>query len=1121
MMNNELTDFIDSLNIDAQISLRTMPESDVKNDIIQTLREIPFMFNLLRGDRKRAKDLPRDVDEKITVNITEPHILEDMDYFRERALFYKTNGVYTHIVKNTHPQSSYMRFWTEELRRCVEGHIRYSDGEWIPGVYYWYLNYSPIQQARISTAPSKKEDDTVRVDGDFAIAGERVHDFPQVWDGDYLWFHYLDQARKAGKHASNLKSRGRGYEQPYYSKIKTLNGETTMGDVKVGDKIVTSGGDEATVIEKFEQGVKDVYEVTFSDGRKVHCGLNHLWAVYKNYQPSKPKPYQVLTLKDILDDGLYYDTSQKQRSYKYRLPTIHPVLYEENEELPVHPYVMGALLGDGSMSTPSIKIASSDPEILHNISRALGSDYVLNRDHTTTNNHLICYTPAKKAYRKNNPLKTALIDLGVNKSCKYKFIPDIYKRSSIESRIWLVKGLMDTDGSITEDGNLEFSNSNERLVDDFIDVLRSLGVVCKKNMTDRTSEKSSMINTPLGKREIKRGIEYRVFIRSNKNMFALSRKSERVKSEKLVFDKPFIKDIQLVGKHQSACVLIDSEEHIYLTDDFVPTHNSLKAAAIMSNNYYCYARSNSFVTASDAKYLYGGDGVLDKTWDTLNFIDNNTAWKKTRDYVDKNDRKRASYKDPRTKTEKGFKSQIIGISTNGDPEKVRGLRGRTILNEEAGKYPNLLTAYGIERPSVEQGNITFGQIITWGTGGSVGADFEGIKALFKQPKGYRIYALPNVFDKKAPKGDTCGFYHGEYLNREGCMDRNGNSDVIKALKEIFFMRENIRKETTDPNAIIQEKADRSITPDEAMMKREGSLFNIEDLKIRQSLIETDDRLLNSSWKVNLFPDNGTIKYKLNHDDRPVRDFPIRETKGVKGCVEIWEHPVDNAGRGLYIFGCDPYDDDVGTSLGSIFCMNRLTRRIVAEYTGRPNTADEFYEICLRLIRYYNGVCNYENNKKGMFQYFDKMNATYLLADTPQILRDLEITKMIGHGNTAKGTNTNKATNSYGNSVIKGYLVAPAYNREGEQNWNTIPSVGLLKELIAFNPEEGNYDRVSALKMLLIYEADLHRHDILDPDSPNIHAKPDIDRFFARHRSNMSKRFELAESSDNSRKLYRR
>lgn len=1090
-------------------SLEKVIDVDLKSNILDTIVSIPFLRSLVNIDRKTAKELERDSEGKIIVNITQPHILEDMDFFRERAIYFKRNGQYIDLVKNTHPHSAYMRFWKEEERRCREGLIRPSDGEWIPGVYYWFLNYCPMQQAI-----SDGDDDAA------AIRGERIHDFPRVWDGHYLWFHYLHQAfEKHGKHAVNMKTRGRGYEQPHSAIIKTLGDDLTMGTVKVGDLVLTPSGIEAPVIDKFYQGVKDVYEIEFSDGRKVECGENHLWAVYKNHIPSRKRPYVVLSLKDIMKDGLYYNTKQGYKVYKYKLPEIHPVLYEQHKELPIHPYLLGALLGDGSMSTPSIKIASSDPEIIDNIRKILGPDYSLNRDLTTTNNHLICYEPAKRMRLKNSPLKKSIIDLNLNVSCKHKFIPDIYKRSSIEARVWLIKGLMDTDGHINEDGGLEFTNTNERLVDDMADVLRSLGVSCKKAYCKRSG--SSFVKDKDGiQREIKRNDYYRLYIYSNKNVFCLSRKAERVNRKRKCNTKPFIKNISLVRQEESSCILIDSEEHVYLTNDFVPTHNSHMGAAIMSCNYYMYPRSNSFITANDTKYIYGGDGILDKTWDNLNFIDNNTPWKKSRDYIDLKDKKRASYRDPKTKTERGYKSQIIGITTGGDPERVRGLRGKVILNEEAGKYPNLLTAYAIERPSVEQGRIAFGQIITWGTGGSEGADFEGIKTLFTQPNGYRIYGLPNVFDKKRKASDYCGFYHGEYLNREGCMDSNGNSDVIKALAEILRLREDVRKGTTDPNALIREKADRSITPEEAMMKREGSLFNIEDLKSKKAEILTDTKLLNSSWCVKLTPRDGRIDFSINHDHRPIREFPIRETRGMTGSVEIWEMPIDNASKGTYIAGCDPYDDDIGTSLGSVFIMNRLTKRIVAEYSGRPDTAEQFYETVLRLLRFYNATCNYENNKKGMFQYFDKMNSTYLLADNPQILKDMEISKSVGFGNTLKGTNTTKAVNSWGNSLIKGYLMGEAYGREGDRNWNTIPSVCLLDELIAFDPENGNYDRVSALKMLLIYEADLHRYAVLDPDDKETNKRPDIDKFFLRHRGKLNG-FEMFSESSQSKKIFRR
>jgi hypothetical protein len=189
-------------------------------------------------------------------------------------------------------------------------------------------------------------------------------------------------------------------------------------------------------------------------------------------------------------------------------------------------------------------------------------------------------------------------------------------------------------------------------------------------------------------------------------------------------------------------------------------------------------------------------------------------------------------------------------------------------------------------------------------------------------------------------------------------------------------------------------------------------------------------------------------------------------------------------------------------------MNRLTGRIVAEYTGRPRTAEAFYEICYRLMKYYNAKCNYENNKKGMFQYFDRINATYMLCDTPGILRDMQITKRVGYGNAAKGTHTTKAVNGWRNSLIRSYLMEQAYGKEeGERNYSTIVSPAMLKELIAYDPNVGNYDRISSLGMLLIYRVDLEKYGLEDEDLiENDNVKKQIDPFFLKIRSSMNDRF---------------
>jgi len=626
--------------------------------------------------------------------------LQRTNEWRTSALHYEEFGCYTKHTKNPAPNSPYMKFWKEEKRRCKEGY--HCGWDYIPGYYYFYLNYSPIIKAVALEELSEEE-----LLAGIQARAERMEGFPEVWDGDYDYFHYLEEAEKRGIHAAVLKTRGRGYEQPYSAIIKTPFGDKTMGEIQPGDLVCTPSWEPTVVLEKYEQGVKDVYEVTFSDGRKVNCGINHLWCVYKNNR----KPYKVLTLREIIRDGLYYNTSQKQKVYKYKIPEISPVLYPEKGELPIHPYILGALLGDGSMSTANIKIASSDEEVLNQFQNILGNDYEIIYDSSTTNNYRITYKPARKAFIKNNPLKTAIKELGINKSCKNKFIPEIYKTSSISERMALVKGLMDTDGSINKDGFIEFTNSCEKLVDDLADVLRSLGISCKKIYSKRSGESF------VGDRKIKRNNYYRLYIHTNFDLFTIKRKSDRVRNKRL-FGGAFIKSIEKIGREQSACILIQDDEHVYLTNDFVPTHNSFKGASMLNRNFFLFPNSKSYAIASEKEYLIK-DGIISKAWSNMNFIDQNTPWKKLRQVKNGDMHRRASYLEGGV--EKGYMSEIIGITLKDNPQKARGKRGKLILWEEAGNFPNLLKAWQIARPSLEQGSSTFGLMVAFGTGGCLTA----------------------------------------------------------------------------------------------------------------------------------------------------------------------------------------------------------------------------------------------------------------------------------------------------------------------------------------------------------------------------------------------------------------
>lgn len=173
--------------------LESLPE-EVQEQYYDFITNVPYLAKLVANDRKYAKDLPRDNEGKIIIDITEPHILEDTDYFRPSAIHYQKYGCFTKLKPNANPNSEYGKWIREEVRRCWEGYVRPSDGEWITGDMYFFLNYCPIQLI-------KKDNKGKSI---------RTIDFPKFWDGHYYKSHYINQCRSEGSHAAELASRGKG-----------------------------------------------------------------------------------------------------------------------------------------------------------------------------------------------------------------------------------------------------------------------------------------------------------------------------------------------------------------------------------------------------------------------------------------------------------------------------------------------------------------------------------------------------------------------------------------------------------------------------------------------------------------------------------------------------------------------------------------------------------------------------------------------------------------------------------------------------------------------------------------------------------------------------------------------
>lgn len=709
--------------------VNSLPQ-EVQDQLFDIINNVEFVKRLISPTREYAKDRPRDDRGRIIVDLANPHILEDMDYFRPSAIHYEKYGTFTNLKPNANPNSEYGKWVREERRRIWDGYVRESDGEWVTGYMYWFLNYSPMMLSKIREYKDKngKKKKSKRAD--------RVEALPECWEGIYWRFHCLDQASNGGlynnfgggQHMAELASRGKGKS---YSLASILN---------------------------------------------------HIFVV------------------------------------------------GENEE----------------------------------------------------------------AHEK-------------------------------------VKGI---------------------------------------------------------------------------------------------------------------------------------------------------------VTAYQKEYLTK-DGVLNKFVDMANFCATNTQFPRKRL---KNSLQEMTwimgYKDVELDIERGTQNTVLGVSSKDDESKLRGKRAAKILIEEFGTFPRLVDLYNVLLPSVQEGDIVFGQIYMLGTAGDNESDFAGAQEIMYNPKGYNMYALPNVFDKYNQGKPYFVFFFPGYVNRKGCYNENGVSDVIKALIEILMNRYRVKYNSTDPNTIIKTIAEVPITPAEAIVKTGINMFPVADLTERIGQLDANPTEYDDVYVGDLvFNKDGQVEYKPT-SATPIRDFPHKDNK-IEGAIEIYQLPeIDrNTGKPYndrYILGADPYDDDESNtmSLGSIFVLDLWIDRIVAEYTGRPPFADDYYEICRKLCLFYNGRLNYEYNKKGLFSHFSTRNSLYLLTDVLDFLKEKQMMKD-GYGNKSKGTNASPAINAYARSRLRSWLLAPVpimQTIDGEEKEVMVPRLftvrnrALLKELINYN-SEGNFDRISAMGMLMLLRED--------------------------------------------------
>ena len=513
---------------------------------------------------------------------------------------------------------------------------------------------------------------------------------------------------------------------------------------------------------------------------------------------------------------------------------------------------------------------------------------------------------------------------------------------------------------------------------------------------------------------------------------------------------------------------------------------SFKGSSMLVRNYALIKESKSFAIASEQKFLIG-DGLLTKAWEIMDFVDQHTDWAKRRLTATRMERV-AGFKikdEFGRETEQGYKSSITGMTLKNDPERVRGIRGKLVLFEESGKFPNLETAWRVSQPSMEDDNgEAFGLMIAFGTGGTEGGQFDGLKTLFYSPEAYNVLSFPNIWDDKAEE-TRCGYFSPFYLNMEGFdengdrifMDKDGNSYVDKAIEDTIAKRNEVKAGGASQTSIDRFISERPIKPQEAVLELGKNIFPRKLLMDQLTRIRTNKKLQNMKHIVDLVWDGKGGVEAREKKSGDITTYHLKKDDKPGGSVVIWEYPIPDPPFGLYIGGCDPYDHDESftNSLGSTFIFKRVRAGeawndvIVAEYTGRPDTAEEYYENVRKLLIFYNARLLFENERKGIYPYFTNKHCDYLLADQPdkvitEVFKDSKVQRR-------KGCHMTKQIRAYGEGLILEWLMEEY--EEGHLNLERIYSEPLIEELIE-NDGVRNVDRLIALCMVMIYREELYQ-----------------------------------------------
>lgn len=1095
----------------SELGLDKQPQ-EVQDQFWDFFNNVPFIRSMVSPNKPRARDLPRDSEGKIIVDITQPHILEDIDYFRPSAIHYQKYGRFTDLRPNANPNSEFGKWIREERRRCLYGYIRPYDGEWITGDHYFFLNYCPISLLKKSSNGGRK--------------AMRVIDFPFSWEGNYYRFHYLNQAREHGLMAAELARRGCGKSFCAAAMLakRFILGESfevnkrVVSYITATDKAKLTGGDQT--LDKFQFYIDFIAENMQWPSRRLYNSLADMnWQMgYKDLNTGTNKG----TLNSVVGKSSQNDAS--------KLRGTRGVLYLFEEA-----GTFDNLLTLWSNLLPSV----SDGESVFGLMYLFGTSGDQQSDFAAMQE--IMYNPV--GY-KTYGLKNVYDKEGQGRPTFTYFFPAYINRSDCYD----------------EQGNSDVTKA-------LLEILVNRYNV-KYNSTDINTITKCIAEIPITPQE--------AILRTRGNIFPVADLTQRlaeIDNDPHTFDDVYVGDLTQ-EKDGTVSFKLTGDQPIR---DFPLKDNKVSGALEIFKMPEKDAQGKVF----PQRYIIGHDPVDNDEADTMSLSSTFVLdlWTDTivaeytgrHQFADDNFemlRKLGLFYNAKILYEAHPYDQIVRLPTGetklwGDVrigDKLFAPNGKTVrvvnvpIDGEDDIYRLTLSdgrsveasknhiwnviKYGRKRPY----NTTTVDILNNGlytnsgqhkffiqNGGAVNYEHKDVPidpytlgllisegALTKFPKNKthnkrRRNVQISSAQQDAEFYKTIVPYEIKHIGNKGYSWHVYIDDIDKKLDSLGLLHKNSQTKFIPDVYLYNDKNTRMellrglMDGDGCATKKGSNIYITISKKLAEDLIllcrslgmyaryhkcvEERDHLFSNSG--NTYRCKKTYRIAVTTNER-IFNIPRKVEKqhinhpGIKG---------SKAGAFLYKIAIDKI-----------------------EYVGRKRCKCVTVDSDDGLYMVGDYVVTHNCNIKGVYSYFSRMNCLYLLADTPEYLKDKDIIKNIGVGNNSKGVKATKPVNDYANRLIRDWLLKPITIQSGENgeettvfNLTRIRNRALIKELMLYNPDI-NVDRVRALGLLMLYREQFMVTYNGDPSSSKNVVESDYlgnDDYFTRNYDN-----RLRKHSDN-------